>query len=208
MFDFEKKYQAEGFSQIIGIDEVGRGPYAGPVVAAAVILPPNADFFFTGLNDSKKLTAKKREELDALLRANLDVKFAIAEISSVEIDKINILKATHKAMHLAVEKLGCGDFILVDGRKVPGFKLPSQNIIKGDSKSASIAAASILAKVYRDKLMCEYAKIYPQYNFAKNAGYGTAEHQSALDKFGITPIHRRSFAPIAKLLETDEIKLF
>ncbi len=201
MFSYEKEYRAKSYSGIVGVDEVGRGPYAGPVVAAAVILPADAEKTIPGLNDSKKLSAAKREELNEILHDRDDVKIGIVELSHEEVDKLNILQATHKAMRMAVEKLmPQADFILVDGKAVPNLPLPSQNIIKGDSKSASIAAASIVAKVYRDRLIVEADAKYPGYGFAKNMGYGTKEHREALEKIGVCPIHRRSFAPIAELL--------
>lgn len=200
MFAYEKEY-AQKYSWIVGVDEVGRGPYAGPVVAAAVILPDDAEQTIPGLNDSKKLTAKRREELNQILLDRDDVKVSIVELSHEVVDELNILQATHKAMRMAVEKLMPeADFILVDGKPVPNLPLPSQNIIKGDSKSASIAAASIVAKVYRDNLMIEADKKYPGYGFAKNMGYGTKDHRDALEEQGACPIHRRSFAPIAKIL--------
>lgn len=200
MFAYEKEF-GQNYSQIVGVDEVGRGPYAGPVVAAAVILPANAQETIPGLNDSKKLTARKREELNKILLEREDVKVSIIELSHEVVDELNILQATHKAMRMAVKELMPeADFILVDGKPVPNLPLPSQNIIKGDSKSASIAAASIVAKVYRDNIMIEADKKYPGYGFAKNMGYGTKQHREALEEQGVCPIHRRSFAPIAKLL--------
>lgn len=199
MFHFEDVALAAGYSRIAGVDEVGRGPYAGPVVAAAVILPDHRNLPF--LDDSKKLTAARREEINEQLHAMDDVRISIVELSHEEVDEINILQATWKAMRLAVEKLlPDADYILVDGKPVKGLPLPSTNIIKGDSKSASIAAASIVAKVYRDRLMKEADKLYPEYDFASNMGYGTKSHRDALDNHGPCPIHRKSFAPIAKLL--------
>lgn len=200
MFAYEKEF-GQNYSQIVGVDEVGRGPYAGPVVAAAVILPANAEKTILGLNDSKKLTAKKREELNKILLEREDVKVSIIELSHEVVDELNILQATHKAMRMAVEELMPeADFILVDGKPVPNLPLPSQNIIKGDSKSASIAAASIVAKVYRDNIMIAADKKYPGYGFAKNMGYGTKQHREALEEQGVCPIHRRSFTPIAERL--------
>lgn len=203
----ELKLVGKGFSFIAGVDEVGRGPLAGPVVAAAVVF---TDFeTVPHVFDSKGLTEKKREELDAELRANPSVKFAISEVSPQLIDEINILQATHLAMRQAVQslekELGKIDFVLIDGRPVKSMPYDNLAIVKGDQKSASIAAASIIAKVYRDRLMCEYDKIYPQYGFADHKGYGTKQHLEAIEKFGATLIHRKSFSPIKELL--NPIKL-
>ncbi len=207
LFSNELKLVGEGFSFVAGVDEVGRGPLAGPVVAAAVVF---TDFeTVPHVFDSKGLTEKKREELDAELRANPSVKFAISEVSPQLIDEINILQATHLAMRQAVQslekELGKIDFVLIDGRPVKSMPYDNLAIVKGDQKSASIAAASIIAKVYRDRLMCEYDKIYPQYGFADHKGYGTKQHLEAIEKFGATPIHRKSFSPIKELL--NPIKL-
>ncbi len=202
MYSFEEDLNQRGYQRIIGVDEVGRGPYAGPVVAAAVILPPDAKSSIPGLNDSKKLTEKKRNELNEILLNRKDVLVSIVELSHSEVDRLNILEATHTAMRQAVDELKeqGGDFVLVDGNPVKGLSLPAQNVVKGDSKSASIAAASIVAKVYRDQLMCGYDKIYPGYGFAQHKGYGTKVHRDALEKLGVCEIHRRSFTPIAKIL--------
>ena len=178
-------------SFIAGVDEVGRGPLAGPVVAAAVILP--SDYEITGLNDSKKLSEKRREAMDEIIRREA-VSFGIGLISQDRIDEINILQATYEAMRLALEQLSpAPDMILADAVTIPGIETRQLPIIKGDTKSASIAAASIIAKVYRDHLMIEYDSLYPEYGFARNKGYGTKEHINALKEFGPTPLHRKSF---------------
>ena len=203
----ELKLVGEGFSFVAGVDEVGRGPLAGPVVAAAVVFLDHEAI--PQVFDSKGLTEKKREELDAEIRSNPKIKFAISEISPEVIDEINILQATHLAMRLAVQtlekELGKIDFVLIDGRPVKSMPYNNLAIVKGDQKSASIAAASIIAKVYRDKLMCEYDKIYPEYGFADHKGYGTKQHLEALDKFGATPIHRKTFSPIKELLNPPKM---
>ena len=176
---------------IAGVDEVGRGPLAGPVVAAAVILP--ADHEIMRLNDSKKLSAKRREEMDRVIRQEA-VSFGIGIVSQQRIDEINILQATYEAMRQAVGQLEpAPEVLLVDAVTIPGVSAEQIPIVKGDAKSASIAAASIIAKVYRDRLMTEYDIKYPQYAFASNKGYGTKAHIEALKKYGPTPLHRRSF---------------
>ena len=176
---------------IAGVDEVGRGPLAGPVVAAAVILP--ADHEIMRLNDSKKLSAKRREEMDRVIRQEA-VSFGIGIVSQQRIDEINILQATYEAMRQAVGQLEpAPEVLLVDAVTIPGISAEQIPIVKGDAKSASIAAASIIAKVYRDRLMTEYDIKYPQYAFASNKGYGTKAHIEALKKYGPTPLHRRSF---------------
>lgn len=198
MFLYEREIWDDGVSFIAGIDEAGRGPLAGPVVAAAVIIPKETKFPL--VNDSKKLTDKQRRVLRTEIMSVDEVLFSIVEISVSEIEKINILRATHLAMKKTVQKLQCADFALIDGLPVPQFPIPSKAIVKGDSKSASIAAASILAKVYRDELMEKYAVKYPQYGFDKNKGYGTSAHMTALKKYGPCPIHRKTFAPVKSLL--------
>ena len=186
---YEKEYGACQY--ICGIDEVGRGPLAGPVVAGAVILPKDNPILY--LNDSKKLTAHKREELyDVIMREAVAVGLGMA--SPARIDEINILQATYEAMRQAVSKLAVmPQLLLNDAVTIPGIEIPQVPIIKGDAKSASIAAASIVAKVTRDRLMVEYDKTMPEYGFASNKGYGSAEHIAALQKYGPTPIHRASF---------------
>lgn len=189
---------AAGYSCVCGIDEAGRGPLAGPVMAAAVVLP--RDFSLPGLNDSKQLTARRREALYAALMDDDRVKKCVAEASVEEIDRLNILRATHLAMRRAAEGLTVtADFALIDGLAVPGFPLPQRNIVRGDALCLSIAAASILAKVTRDLRMQELDALFPHYGFARNAGYGTKEHLLAIQNYGITPHHRRSFGPVAQM---------
>lgn len=190
-YEYEKKRYAEGYTSVCGCDEAGRGPLCGPVVAAAVILP--CDFSIDGLNDSKKLSEKKREKLFTLITENA-IAYGIAEASPAEIDEINILNASMLAMRRAVEKLRVpADFALIDGNCSRGFSIPTETIIKGDAKSASVAAASILAKVTRDRLCAEQDKMYPEYGIAKHKGYPTKEHMEAVRKYGPSPIHRRTF---------------
>lgn len=203
---FEQAAHEAGYAAVCGIDEAGRGPLAGPVVAAAVILP--AGYELAGLTDSKQLTAKKREKLFEQLMGDAAVQKSIASASAAEIDELNILRATHLAMARAAQSLPTpAEFALIDGLPVPNFPLPSQSIVKGDSRSLSIAAASILAKVTRDRLMAELDARYPAYGFAKHAGYGTAAHLAALRAHGPCPEHRRSFAPVAQLLPQPELPL-
>ena len=188
---YEKEAFADGFQLVCGVDEAGRGPLAGPVYAAAVILPP--ELVIPGLNDSKKLTDKKRRELYDVITAEA-VSYGIAFASEKEIDEINILQATFLAMARALEKLTPQpELALIDGNRARDFGLPVRTIVKGDSLSASIAAASILAKVTRDRLMEQYDETYPQYGFAVHKGYGTKRHYEALREFGPSPIHRRTF---------------
>jgi ribonuclease HII len=189
----ENKIVRQGYSAIAGIDEVGRGPLAGPVVAAAVILPQ--DFYLPGINDSKQLSETKRNEFYDVIREKA-VSIGIGMIDAEEIDTINIYEATKKAMLYAISNLQRNpDYLLIDAMKLD-TPYPQESIIKGDSKSVSIAAASIVAKVTRDKLMKEYALTYPGYGFDKNAGYGTKGHLEGLKQSGVTPIHRKSFAPV------------
>ena len=188
---FENAYYQNGAKIIAGADEAGRGPLAGPVVAACVILPPGCAIEF--LNDSKKLSPKKR-----LLTANnvreAALDFAFGEVASDEIDEINIQRANYKAIRLAAERLKIiPDIVFIDYYKIPDLKYPQLSITRGDSLSASIAAASVLAKTARDAIMEEYSKIYPQYGFEKNKGYGTKEHIAAIKKYGSCAIHRKSF---------------
>jgi len=190
--EFEKQAIAEGFRFIAGVDEVGRGCLAGAVVAAACILDlskPLPAF----LNDSKKLSEKRRRQIDEEIRQSA-VSFSIAQIEAEEIDRINILQATKKAMCLAIEKLmPKADFLLVDAVHLKEINIPQKAIIKGDAISASIAAASILAKTYRDDLMQKLAETYPEYGFEKHVGYGTKAHFEAIKKHGACPLHRKSF---------------
>lgn len=193
---YENEYRSRGYKFICGVDEAGRGPLAGPVCAAAVILPP--DTIIEGVNDSKKLSEKKREELfDVVIDTALA--YCIAFGSVEEIEEHNILATTMNTMKRAVEGLSTpADFAMIDGNKLPPLDIPCEYIIKGDANSMSIAAASILAKVSRDRLMLEYAKEYPQYGFEKHKGYGTKVHTDAILEYGPSPIHRISF--LKKLL--------
>ena len=192
IWEFDAAVRAEGYPIIAGIDEAGRGPLCGPVCAAAVILPP--DLEIAGINDSKKLTEKKREELfDQITSQAITYGIGFAEVE--EIEEINILNATYLAMCRAAGQLSeTPALVLVDGNRTPsGLELPSRTVVKGDAKSASIAAASILAKVSRDRLLLEMDKQYPEYGFAQHKGYGTATHYEALRKYGPCPAHRMSF---------------
>lgn len=190
-YELERKYMADGFSLVCGIDEAGRGPLSGSVYAAACVLP--LDFEIEGLNDSKKLSPKKRELLFDIICENA-VAYAIASASPAEIDELNILNADMLAMRRALAALSvCPDLALVDGNIARDFPIPAYPVIKGDAISASIAAASILAKVARDRACIEDDRLYPQYGFAKHKGYGTREHMEALRTYGPCPLHRRSF---------------
>ena len=192
-FAHEARLRARGFELVAGVDEVGRGPLAGPVVAAAVILDP--DHLPDGLNDSKKLTASVRERLFTEIMRHAHV--AIASIPAARIDVINIRQATFEAMAGALNGLAVrADFALIDGRDVPPLPCPAEALIGGDRRSLSIAAASIIAKVTRDRMMTLLAQTYPDYGFEKHMGYGTAKHLKALDLHGPTPLHRMSFAPL------------
>jgi ribonuclease HII len=191
MWEIEDFHFENGIKLICGVDEAGRGPLAGPVCAAAVILPPHAQI--PGLNDSKKLTDKKRRELYPVIMEQA-VAYGIGFASHEEIDEINILQATYLAMERAIAKLSVRpELALIDGNRAKDFGVPVKTVIKGDSLSASIAAASILAKVTRDDLMLEAAKEYPQYAFDVHKGYGTKAHYEALAAYGPSPIHRMSF---------------
>ena len=197
---FEKKLVESGYKYVAGVDEAGRGPLAGPVVAAAVILPEK--FSCNQLNDSKKLSPSKREKIyNELMNVNSKVISAFAVIDEGVIDQINILRATHMAMAQASSNLPIEpSFVIIDGMPVKDFPFNNESIIKGDSKSLSIAAASVIAKVERDKIMLNYSKEYPEYKFEKHKGYGTKLHLDALKEFGPCKIHRKSFAPVRKFL--------
>jgi ribonuclease HII len=197
-FSFEADLHAKGFEIIAGVDEVGRGPLAGPVTAAAVILDPNN--IPTGLNDSKALSAKKRKVLYDLILQYCRV--GVVHVSVEEIDRINILQASLLAMGQAIAQLDPSpSFVLIDGNRIPaGLSVPTQAIVKGDAKSVSIAAASIVAKITRDRLMSDLARQNPGYGWDKNAGYPTKEHQLALQHLGVSPHHRRSFKPVHNIL--------
>lgn len=203
-FDAELRAGARGFTCVAGVDEAGRGPLAGPVVAGAVVIAAKVELP-DGLNDSKKLTPARREKLFHELLALPGVVSATGLATVSEIDSLNILKATHLAMARAVAALAVkADFCLVDGLPVKGLPCEHESIVKGDSKSLSIAAASILAKVTRDHMMEELDALYPGYGFAAHKGYGTKQHMEALRRLGPCPEHRRSFAPVAQL----ELPLF
>jgi len=190
--EFERQAQSEGFRFIAGVDEVGRGCLAGAVVAAAVILDLSKPLP-EGLNDSKKVSAKNRQRLDSEIRANA-ICFAVGQIEADEIDRINILQATKKAMISAIGQLNpAADFLLIDALQLKELATPQKAIIHGDALSASIAAASIIAKTYRDNLMTEFDKVYPEYGFAKHVGYGTKAHFEAIKQHGACLLHRKTF---------------
>jgi len=196
-FTFEQELNALGLLRVAGVDEVGRGPLAGPVTAAAVILDPTN--IPEGLNDSKALTKKRREALEPLIFAS--AKVSIAHASVEEIDDINILRASHLAMERAVAGLGDVDHALIDGNMIPrDLNVPATTIVKGDARSLSISAASIVAKICRDRIMCDLAQQFPGYGWDTNAGYGSKSHISALRNLGVTPHHRRSFKPVHNML--------
>jgi ribonuclease HII len=201
LFRFEREAKARRPELVIaGVDEAGRGPLAGPVVAAAVILPPEEEFDLP-VNDSKALDEAFREELGERLRSDPHVIWAVAERSAAVIDRINILKATHEAMREAVLSLSVRPgMAFVDGLKVRDFPVEARFIVKGDALSASVAAASIIAKTHRDHLMVELDKRYPGYGFAKHKGYGTAQHLEALRNLGPCPEHRKTFGPVARII--------
>ncbi len=197
-FSLERMAIARGIAPVAGVDEAGRGPLAGPVVAAAVILDPHG--IPAGLDDSKKLSPARREHLFMLLQSTAEISVAIADVRRIDAD--NILQATLWAMAEAVDKLGqTPDLALVDGNQEPPLGCFCKTIVKGDTLSLSIAAASIAAKVVRDKIMDELAREFPGYGWARNKGYGTREHVEALQKLGPTPHHRRSFAPVRRVLK-------
>lgn len=190
-FDFEKEAIAKGYNIVCGIDEAGRGPLCGPVCAAAVILPVDCEI--DGINDSKKLSEKKREALFDVITEKA-VAYSVSMVDAKTIDEINILQATFLAMRTAVENLSVKpDYALIDGNGKPGLDIAEETVVKGDAKSVSIAAASILAKVSRDRYMVEADKKYPQYQFAKHKGYGTKLHYEMISEHGICDEHRRSF---------------
>ena len=191
LYIYENTLRAEGYTVICGIDEAGRGPLAGPVCAAACVLP--AGLVIEGLNDSKKLSEKRRESLYDQITEHA-LAWAVCLVDEKTIDEINILQATCRAMRGAAAQLGLKpDLCLVDGNRDPGLDLPTRTVVKGDASCASVAAASILAKVTRDRLMAAYDKQYPGYGFAVHKGYGTKAHYAAVDALGLCPIHRRSF---------------
>lgn len=209
MLRHEEQLWDRGIRRVAGVDEAGRGPLAGPVVAAAVVLERafalrEQNGVLAGLTDSKKLSATQRETFHELLRSLPDVQVGMGVAERDEIDRLNIMRATHLAMGRAVQNLGvCPQYVLVDGLSVAGFPCPSTAIVKGDAKSLSIAAASVMAKVERDGMMVQLDALYPQYGFAKHKGYGSQFHVRALLEYGPCPEHRRSFRPVR---EAEEIR--
>lgn len=191
MLEIEDKLYSEGYNFVCGVDEAGRGPLCGPVVAAAVILPK--DEYIEGVNDSKKLTEKKREKLyDDIMKKAVAASIGISDVDVIE--KVNILNATKLAMKQAIEKLSIKpDYVLIDGNQMIDINIKAETVVSGDAKSESIAAASIIAKVTRDRMLIEFDKKYPEYGFAKHKGYGTKSHIEAIQKYGLTDIHRSSF---------------
>ncbi len=199
MWSIEREFRAAGVQIIAGVDEAGRGPLAGPLVVAAVILPFNC--WLNGLNDSKQVAVRERERLAQEIRTEA-LAFAIEVIPVEVIDEINILRATYLGMRAALCALSMvPELALIDGLPLPDAPFPQQNLIKGDSRSASIAAASILAKVTRDLAMDELDRLYPQYGFSRHKGYPTPEHLQALQRHGVSPVHRRSYAPVRNCLQ-------
>jgi ribonuclease HII len=206
--EFERELWQRGLTLVAGVDEAGRGPLAGPVVAAAVILPHvwqdgGFDERLGDLNDSKQLTEVQREAFFAILTAHPDIRFGVATVDAAVIDRINILQATHRAMNEALAQLQPPpEHVLVDGNPVKTMRFPQTALVKGDARSYSIAAASVLAKVTRDRIMLEFDRQFPDYGFAEHKGYGTPQHLAAIAKLGFCPIHRRTFAP-SKQLQTE-----
>jgi len=204
LWDLEKSLYQQNFKYIAGIDEAGRGPLAGPVVAGAVILPPYC--MIEGLDDSKSINEKKRQQIADEIKKSA-ISWAVGVVDAQTIDKLNILESTRYAMKLALDALGsCPQYVLIDGYENPLIKLPQSGVIKGDALSASIAAASIIAKVYRDKLMCIYDKLFPNYCFSIHKGYGTKKHLEILKNIGPSPIHRVSFGPVKKTIENFNVE--
>lgn len=201
-FESERELWTRGVTCVAGVDEAGRGPLAGPVVAAAVVLPQvwqdgGFDERLRDLNDSKQLTEAQREAFFAILTAHSEIRFGIATVDATVIDRINILHATHRAMNDALAQLQPPpEHVLVDGNPVKSLRFPQTALVKGDARSYSIAAASVLAKVTRDRMMLEFNRQFPAYGFAEHKGYGTPQHLAAIAKLGPCPIHRRSFAPL------------
>jgi len=195
---WENRLRAQGHHSVVGIDEVGRGPWAGPLVAAAVVLPPK--FRLPGLDDSKKLSSAERERLFERLVNNPAIQFHLSLVPPAEIDVVGLQEANHTAMRRALAGLSDSPTIaLIDGRRVRDFPIPHEALVKGDSLSLSIAAASVIAKVHRDRLMTESAEIFPEYGFEKHKGYGTRFHLEQLRRYGPCPLHRRSFRPVAEI---------
>ena len=199
MLEYEKKLWDAGYEFVAGVDEAGRGPLAGPVYAAAVIFPKG--LVIDGVNDSKKLTEKKREQLYDVIKENA-IAYSIVSVDEKEIDEINILNAAMKAFKMALDELSQkADFALLDGNRAPQMDIPYEAVVKGDAKVQAIAAASILAKVERDRYITEMDKIYPQYGFAKHKGYPTKDHKEAVAKYGPSPIHRLTFKGVSEYVK-------
>ncbi|MGM0471648.1 MAG: ribonuclease HII [Bacillota bacterium] len=206
MKEFERQIVPADYEVIGGVDEAGRGPLAGPVVAAVVILPE--DIFLPGLNDSKQLSATQREEFFACLQKEA-VDLGVGIVDAKRIDQINIRNATYQAMREAVDNLEQPpEFLIVDGERIPQLELAQEKVVDGDARSISIAAASIIAKVTRDRMLDEYAQEYPEYGFINHKGYGTAEHLSALEEHGPSPLHRYSFSKVREAALGDDYQLF
>jgi ribonuclease HII len=194
MLQIEREYWRRGVTRIGGVDEVGVGPLAGPVVAAAVILPPEVPL--RGIDDSKKLSAKQRERLAREIE-ECALAWGVGIVEVADVDRLNVFHASLEAMRRAVQSLAVDpEQLLIDARRIPGLAIPQQSIVGGDRRSYSIAAASIIAKVARDRIMCDLDHLYPEYGFARHMGYGTPSHLEALRQFGPSPIHRRSFVPV------------
>lgn len=205
MHEYERTAISKGFTRIAGCDEVGRGPLAGPLVAAAVVLDPDRPI--EGLDDSKKLSRRKRELLFERIKAEC-VSYAVVHMTPGEVDALNVYKASQVAMMRAVERLDACDYVLSDAMPLPGLDLPVESIVKGDSKSASIAAASILAKVDRDAYMVELSREFPNYGFEAHKGYPTKEHLKALEHHGVTREHRKSYAPVKRrIMQQQSLKI-
>ncbi|TCS93129.1 RNase HII [Hazenella coriacea] len=199
MWQYEREARTKGIQIIAGVDEAGRGPLAGPVVASAVILP--IDFDVTGINDSKQLSGEQREKLKQKIEQNA-ISIGVGIVDAEVIDRINILQATYQAMRLAIQQCQpVPDLLLADAVTIPQISIPQKSIIKGDAKSHSIAAASIIAKTTRDEWMRQAAEEYPEYGFEQHMGYGTPTHLEAIRQYGPCPIHRRSFAPVRELMQ-------
>ncbi|HTX21797.1 MAG TPA: ribonuclease HII [Candidatus Aquilonibacter sp.] len=213
-FEFERAFWQKKLTRVAGVDEAGRGPLAGPVVAAAAVLPARwgesgLPQELEGLNDSKQLTESQREKFFDFITSCGEIIFAVAQVDAPQIDEINILQATHRAMNAALAQLNLPpEHALVDGWPVKSLRVPQTAIVKGDARSYSIAAASVLAKVTRDRLMREFDRQFPNYGFAGHKGYGTAAHLAAIEKFGACPIHRKTFSPLKpkewQLFETTD----
>jgi ribonuclease HII len=202
----EEELRSQGYTAIAGVDEAGRGPLAGPVVAAACVLPKG--LMLEGMNDSKKLLPSQRAALFERIKSLHEIDYGVGVIDALLIDQVNILQATFQAMLLAIHNLKrAPDYLLIDGNKMPRTPLPGQALVKGDSRSQAIAAASNIAKETRDLLMRQYHEQWPQYNFLENKGYGTKEHLSAIHTYGPCPIHRMTFEPLKSMMGKRDVQL-